>query len=408
MSADAPERFIRDAPTSILVADLVESMLSRADNPKECAKLLASAARSLVAVRTVLVFRCASTTADHRHELLSALPARRADMAADPVVLALVEESHSLSRSAILGRGDAARRAGPPHPPRLDELAATVDDGVTMLVPFAYAGQRLGLMVLSGLLDTDNIPAVLDAFESMARVFTLILRNAFLYENLESAVAERTARLEAERAELEAALEERKVLLREIHHRVKNNLQVVDSLLHMQGERSPDAATERAMTVARGRVAAMAMVHQELYGNSDLSTVKLAEYIPKLIGRILEAVAPNARAEYDLCQAGSSLGPSISIGLILNELVMNSAKYAFANRPGGRLRVGLRREGAYYVLSVSDDGPGLGARSGDRSGTGLGLTIIDALARQLEAESSWEDSAGCGFTLVIPEDSLRG
>lgn len=404
-------------PYSILIADLLQALLAKAENPRVCAELLGESIRGLIGVKSVFVIRCSEASASHRHELLSAVPSRRADIAADPRFLELLEASHLLDGPTALGgeppkgggdrlgsRGASTgdRMAGGAEP-RLSDLAAALDRDLTIIVPLSYGGRRMGAVVLLGIMDQANIAGILDALSSIAGVFALILRNAFLYENLEDAVAERTAWLEDERAKLQKALDERQVLLREIHHRVKNNLQIVDSLLHLQCELAEDAAAAEALLIARSRIGAMSMVHQQLYAADELSTVELSDYVPKLVMMALQAAAPAMDARFEIAPAKASLGAAIPLGLIINELTVETAVKRAVDGEPARLFVGFKDlEGAYELRMAIE-----GAGDEGAAASGLGRALVEALAGQLGARFAWEPSGGSAFTLYLSAEALK-
>lgn len=404
-------------PYSILIADLLQALLAKAENPRGCAELLGESVRGLIGVKSVFVVRCSDVSASHKHELLSAVPARRAVIAADPRFLELLEASHALDGPTALGGegrtagGDRLGSRGAstgdrmPHAaaPRLEALAAALDPDLTIIVPLSYGGRRMGAVVLLGIMDQANIAGILDALSSIAGVLALILRNAFLYENLEDAVAERTAWLEDERAKLEKALEERQVLLREIHHRVKNNLQIVDSLLHLQCELAEDAAAAEALLIARSRIGAMSMVHQALYASDELTSVELSDYVPKLVKTALEAAAPAMEARFEIARAEASLGAAIPLGLIINELTVETAVRCAAEGAAHRLYVGFKDlEGSYELRMASEGLEGAGAAL-----SGLGRALVEALAGQLGARFAWEPGGSSGFTLYLSAEALK-
>lgn len=404
-------------PYSILIADLLQALLAKAENPRVCAELLGESVRSLIGVKSVFVIRCSEASASHKHEVLSAVPARRSDIAADPRFLELLEASHLLDGPTALGGegrtagGDRLGSRGAstgdrmPHAvaPRLEALAAALDPDLTIIVPLSYGGRRMGAVVLLGIMDQANIAGILDALSSIAGVFALILRNAFLYENLEDAVAERTAWLEDERAKLQKALNERQVLLREIHHRVKNNLQIVDSLLHLQCELAEDAAAAEALLIARSRIGAMSMVHQELYAADELSSVELSVYVPKLVKMALEAAAPAMESRFEIARAKASLGAAIPLGLIINELTVETAMKRAVDGEPARLFVGFKDLEGSYELRMAIEGAG----DEGAAASGLGRALVEALAGQLGARFAWEPSGGSGFTLYLSAEALK-
>jgi PAS domain S-box-containing protein len=207
---------------------------------------------------------------------------------------------------------------------------------------------------------------------------------------------------------LERSLEEKEVLLREVHHRVKNNLNIISSLLNLQS--SLIQSPEQAMTAfenSRDRILAMALVHEELYESRDYARVDMSEYMGKLSRQMLQAYSPegsislNARSE-DIVL---SVSASIPCGLILNELITNAFKYAFPKGGPGSIDVALRRADAGHLeLSVSDDGIGMHeAREGKGRGS-LGLTLVRLLAEQLGGTMEIASSKGTSCRIRFPEE----
>jgi len=278
--------------------------------------------------------------------------------------------------------------------------------GPSIFVPLRYADKQIGMLLLLDILDDHNIAALTASLERLAGVLALILRNAFLYGNLERAVAERTETLEQEQAKLRLALNEKDVLLKEVHHRVKNNLQIIDSLLHMQSERSDYAAVKQALAEGRGRVSSMAMVHEELYRSADLSTIELERYLPRLVDKLFLSSNKAVNCAYELEPLRVNLSSGIPIGLIVNEIVMNALKYAFAGRAKGRLELRLKREGELVKLCIKDDGPGLPPGFDPAMQETLGMSIVRGLADQLGGQALWHSDAGLRFTLTMAADGL--
>jgi PAS domain S-box-containing protein len=213
-----------------------------------------------------------------------------------------------------------------------------------------------------------------------------------------------TDRKRAERA-LEQSLAEKSLLLREVHHRVKNNLQVISSLLYLQAESAGDAAVRAPLEESRSRVRAMAVVHEILCESSDLSRVDFDQYLRKVTrgivawgdrrGVVLEVAVDARDALLDIQQA-------VPCGLIVNELVTNALKYAFPDGRPGRIGVSFARDAeGRGVLTVSDDGVGLPAALVPASARTLGLRMVHGLATQLEAVVTIERSEGTRFELVF-------
>jgi two-component sensor histidine kinase len=211
-----------------------------------------------------------------------------------------------------------------------------------------------------------------------------------------------TDQMRTERA-LAAALAAQQTLLKEVHHRVKNNLQIVSSLLNMQSELLTDPLQRKVFQDSQQRVQAMAMIHDRLCGNSNLDQVDFLEYVEALARDMFTAYSVNCdrvRLRLVLEPVSLDLNQAMPCGLILNELITNALKYAFPGTRTGELLIGLRcdEEGS-VALRVEDDGVGMPASS-DRRRT-LGLEIVDVLTRQLGGTLTREAGPGVHSTLVF-------
>lgn len=200
---------------------------------------------------------------------------------------------------------------------------------------------------------------------------------------LEARVAERTAALTLANAQLSAALKDKEVLFREVHHRVKNNLQVVSSLLRMQADRLPlDARSGHMQSLAR--IQSMSLVHEMLYRTNQPSRIDLAEYLGQLAGTMVDALADEPgriRTEVRAAPLVTDLDTAIPLGLLVCELVGNALKHAFPDGRGGAVRIGLDHAHEIANLTVADDGIGLDGAS--RPEGGLGMMLVGALAAQI-------------------------
>lgn len=194
---------------------------------------------------------------------------------------------------------------------------------------------------------------------------------------------------------LEAAVREQQALLREVHHRVKNNLQVISSLLGLQ---AAHAATEvrGALEDSRDRVHAIASVHEQLC-REDASAVVASTWLPTLVGELVTALRGSAvEVNVDAAPLRLSVDEAVPLGLIVNELVTNAFKHALSR--GGRLRVALEAlDPTRARLSVVDEGGAVGTGAP----AGVGLKLVGALARQLDGEFSFDDASGHRASLVF-------
>jgi len=218
-------------------------------------------------------------------------------------------------------------------------------------------------------------------------------------------VLERAAEQEQLTRRLAEALADREVLLKEVHHRVKNNLQVVCSMLGMQADALDDSAAVAALQNSQNRVQSMAIIHEMLYGSGTLSDIDFTEYAQRLLAELAISfgVDPSlVRLRADSASLRIDLDHAIPCGLILNELITNSLKYGF--REGrGHVEVGLRVSASgRLLLSVEDNGEGLPAGLDIRNTRSLGLRIVHILVKQLSGELAVSSENGARFEITFP------
>lgn len=178
---------------------------------------------------------------------------------------------------------------------------------------------------------------------------------------------------------------EKEFLLKEIHHRVKNNLEIVSSLLSLQSAQINDTDVLNAMAESRHRVQSMGMIHQKLYMGTDLAAVEMKDYFRNLADYIVDAYGMEKRICIDVAMDACELDidMAIPVGLIVNELLTNSLKYAFPDGLKGNIRIGLEKTEDQLKLDVTDDGVGMQAHN-NIPGTGFGTQLIRLLTKQLE------------------------
>jgi two-component sensor histidine kinase len=210
---------------------------------------------------------------------------------------------------------------------------------------------------------------------------------------LESRVKERTA-------ELEHALEERSVMLQEIHHRVKNNLQIITSILGLESEMDESEASRASREKSIQRIYAMALVHETLYQTDQLENVDLAKYADRLIDEIRAA----SRVEFELEAEGPlyvGLDFAVPFGLLLNELLTNAEKHAFPVGFAGRVDIRIDSEEGLR-LSVADNGLGMSEDIRLEGAKTLGLNLVNVLAKQLNGAIALDRSSGTRWTITFP------
>ncbi|MBU0935237.1 MAG: sensor histidine kinase [Spirochaetes bacterium] len=390
-----------EAAFGILLSDLLQSVLSAADSPSGSAGLLAERLRHFVGVKTVLVFQCLGNGSEHLHRLISAVPERRRSLADSADMQKLVELAHELPHIQYFCRPEEAA----PEDEllrRIEECLIGLDAGLTIIIPLLYENNRSGVMFLFGLMDEQHLGNLVSSLDKLAGVLALVLRNGILYETLEARVQERTRELEHEKVRLQKALDQNTVLFKEVHHRVKNNLQIVDSLLHLQSSESQDASVQNTLNEARNRISAMALVHAELYQSEDFSSIDLASYIPNLVHTIASAAPRAPRIQYSLAPTRIPLETSIPLGLIINELVTNSLKYGLRGTADLCIAITLESDTKHVSLHIGDNGPGLPDSLDPEIGGNLGLSIIRSLVGQVDGSVSWSRGPGLVCRLEVP------
>jgi two-component sensor histidine kinase len=230
-------------------------------------------------------------------------------------------------------------------------------------------------------------------------------------ERYKSQVALQAAKQELEVVVMERtnALRQRDLLLREVYHRVKNNLQLIDSLLVMQARQLADPQAKAALLGLRGRIHALGLVHHQLMGSANLQTFNIEPFLRELSSNILES---RAQAGINLSVRAAPLNVgldfAIPLGLLVTELVTNSLKHAFPSGMGN-ITVSLEQgEDSEVVLVVSDDGRGRGEEqvTGGASKAGLGSIIIDGLTAQLKGKVTMQSNKGTRTEIRIAEPAL--
>jgi two-component sensor histidine kinase/integral membrane sensor domain MASE1 len=228
---------------------------------------------------------------------------------------------------------------------------------------------------------------------------------------VEQQVAQRTAELaatveglRAARQEVQASLGEKEVLLKEIHHRVKNNLQLIISLLSLQSRYVRDPRARELLEDSQNRVRSVGLVHEQLYRAHDLAHVAFDAYVRELCSALVRMGSQGAlELEFQLEPCALGVDQAIPCGLLLSELVTNALKHAFVPGRAGKLTVGLRRHSAGKLeLLVSDNGIGLPEQLDPKQSSSLGMELIHTLAEQLGGHLRIERTPRTCFSVVFP------
>lgn len=213
--------------------------------------------------------------------------------------------------------------------------------------------------------------------------------------------------IKQQKQKIEENLQEKELLLKEIHHRVKNNLQIIISLLNLQAEHIEDHAAINAIKASRGRVKSMSMVHEILYQTDNLKQINIADYIPRLTDHLQQMYA-NASNKieiiYDIPQVNIDIKTAIPLGLIINELVSNSFKHAFKGINEGVIRLVAKNTPDKLLFTISDNGTGMTVQTvpASHSRTSLGTQLIDDMTKQLNARKDVITSGGTEYQFTIP------
>jgi two-component sensor histidine kinase len=205
--------------------------------------------------------------------------------------------------------------------------------------------------------------------------------------------------------QVQTSLREKEVLLQEVHHRVKNNLQVVSSLINMQVRKLRDVSARSALEECQSRVLSIALIHQKLYQSKDYGSVSFSDYARSLAANIFHAtgISPGHVA---LCleieTLALSVDKAIPCGLILNELITNALKHGFPNDRRGEIRIQLRKTGGDLELLVADDGVGIDPGFDPARSDSLGMQLVQTLVEQLDGELDIFREAGTTFRVRFP------
>lgn len=252
-------------------------------------------------------------------------------------------------------------------------------------------------------------------------VETLIERENHLKQlniNLEAIVEDRTAALQVANQELDDhaqalthSLEEKDLLLREVHHRVKNNLQVISSLLSLQGNYPLPGEMQDLLLESRNRIRSMALVHEQLYQSNNLAQIDFVNYIPALASQLFATYSVNTervRLHLNVSKVVLGIDTAIPCGLLLNELLSNALKHAFPEQSRGKIEVGFHPTGdSKLLLLVRDTGVGLPPNFVPSQTSSLGMRLVQALTRQLSGELKAYNDCGAVFQIIFPPQPIR-
>ncbi len=223
-------------------------------------------------------------------------------------------------------------------------------------------------------------------------------------ENLENSVTVRTAELSNANEQIKASLKEKEVLLREIHHRVKNNMQLLISLLRLQADKIEDKKYADMFKEGENRISSMSLIHEKLYQTQDFANINFGEHIKSLVDGLFVSHGADTNKvslNIDIKDVSIDLENAIPCGLIINELVSNSLKYAFPQEREGEISIALRPFNEDEIeLTVSDDGVGISEDLDIEKTDTMGLTLVKVLAEhQLDGKIDLDRTGGTQFNI---------
>jgi two-component sensor histidine kinase len=294
-------------------------------------------------------------------------------------------------------------------------------DAPTALALLHQSGRDIPFIVVSGALGEELAVAMMRAGAqdnflkgNLARLAPAVereirdARTRLQREEAERALNESEERLTAQEAALRRQTElllQRETMLREIHHRVKNNMQVMSSLLSLQSRVASNPEISRMLEQNQSRIQSMALLHELLYQSDDLAVVDFSKYIRRMVDHLFRSYGVDNRKIHlhtELDTVGLELDDALPCGLLISEVISNSLKHGFPEGRTGEVRIALRRQSATTVaLALSDTGVGLPGNLDWTTSRSLGLRLVRALSQQLQASLEIQSQGGTEVRLVF-------
>lgn len=300
-----------------------------------------------------------------------------------------------LSTPLLMNRRSAQKK--PPPSPFGD---ATRMSRSLVFVPIFWEGVQIGLFTLQSYtpekFQKDDLPKL--------KIFANQIGGALVRAQADTLIQKQTL-------ELEASVKEKEVLLKEVYHRTKNNMQVIVGLLELQGMKTNNSETQTVVAEMTNRIYIMSMVHDLLYRSKSLAEIMLDSYLEKLADRLIHAYQTTLGVIDLDCKADAipvNIQTAIPLGLVINEIVSNALKYAFPNHGSGTIRIRARKDGAQGLrVEISDNGSGVEPSLDLSSSETLGMRIIrDIVDLQLFGEVKTQSKNGLKYLITIPNLKL--
>jgi two-component sensor histidine kinase len=246
---------------------------------------------------------------------------------------------------------------------------------------------------------------------AVVALLALITLTAFIYRTLRlkqkanKIISLQAASLKQQNEIIDKALKEKEVLLKETHHRVKNNLQLISSLLELQAESLEEESAKNALRTAQRRVLSIATVHSKLYGSDEDEAIDFSAFTADLFTRLHSAfdrADTSVQFNNSIPAAYLPLNTVVLLGLILNELITNSFKHAFTGMSKGIISISMETAASAYTLRYYDSGSGLPESVFNAGSGSLGLYLVKRLSKQLKGTATYKFGAGSTFTIIFP------
>ncbi|MBL7884474.1 MAG: hypothetical protein JNL69_10430, partial [Bacteroidia bacterium] len=210
---------------------------------------------------------------------------------------------------------------------------------------------------------------------------------------------------------IKQSLQEKEVLLKEVHHRVKNNLQVISSILNLQSSYVKDAGTLNILKESQNRIKSMAFIHESLYQTKDFSSINFSEYVVNLSNNLIHSYSNfeyEIKLNLDIQNVFLNLDLAIPCGLIINEIISNALKYAFVEKQNdGEISIEMKTEDENLILKLSDNGAGLPKNIDFRNTESLGLQLVVTLTEQLNGTIELDTTNGTAYTIIFNQTQAK-
>lgn len=321
------------------------------------------------------------------------------DITSEPLVLKATQEKQWLNEISQ----DPATNA----PPFKKGLQESPQKMCTTVFPLVYKKTVIAVVKLCERLvwSEEANQQLMIFFKYAAATLNLSIKNYELLESMNRELGKKVSALNHKSTELKKSLEEKELLLAEIHHRVKNNLQIISSLIQLQTKYILDDDTIVHLHDIDTRIRTMAIIHEHLYSSMDFSIIDLKSYISTLAHYLYAAYNMNpeqVHVEQQIEPIQLGLAQAIPCGLIINEIISNAFKYAFPNGSNGTVHLHMEEKSGHCRINIRDDGIGLPDSVNLITGGRLGLQLIRSLTSQLDGAIDLHTEAGTQYSISFP------